>query len=66
MRPTSAAVSVIESTLEKKTVEGFIHEKLTSCLAVVKSFGLVRVGGSENDEGNIIASITRTTTVVIG
>lgn len=62
---TSAAVCVVEATLKQEPVEGLVHEKLASRLAVIDSFGLVRVGGSEDDESHVVASVTGTATVVI-
>ena len=65
LSPTGAAVSVIESTLEQKSVVGLVHEKLTSGLAVVESFGIVRIGGSENDKGHVVTSVAGAPTVVV-
>lgn len=64
LSPTGAAISVIEATLKKKSIEGFIHEKLTSGLAVIESFGLVRVRSSENDKGHVVASVAGAPAVV--
>ena len=51
--------------MEQELVERLIHEKLPRRFAVIDSFGLVRVGGSEDDEGNVVTSIAGTATVVI-
>ena len=61
----SAAMSILKATLKQETVVRFIHKKLASGFPIIESFGVTRIGGSENDEGNIIASVTRTATVVI-
>ena len=65
MSTTGAAISVIEATLKQKPVERFIHEELARSLAVIERFRLVRVGGSEYDKGNIVASVAGAPTVVI-
>ena len=62
---TSAAVCVVETTLKQEPVEGFVHEELPRSFAVIDSFGLVRVRGSENDEGHVVASIAGATTVIV-
>ena len=61
----SATVRVIEPTLKQESVVRLIHEKLARGLAVVESFGIVRVGGSEDDESHVVAGVTGTATVVV-
>lgn len=58
-------MSVVKTALKQEPVERLIHEELPRSLAVVESFGLIGVGGSENDEGNVVASVAGTATVVI-
>ena len=54
---TSAAVSVVKAALKQKPVVRAIHEQLPRSLAIVESFGLIGVGGGENDEGHVVASV---------
>ena len=61
----TAGDSIVKATLKQETVVRFVHKKLASGFPIIESFGVTRIGGSENDEGNIIASVTRTATVVI-
>ena len=51
--------------MEQKPVERLIHEKLASGFPIIESFGNVRIGSSENDESDVIASVTRTATIII-
>ena len=62
---TSAAVSIVEATLEQKPVERLVHKQLASSFSIVKSFRVTRIGGGENDKGNIITSVAGTAAVVI-
>ena len=65
LSPTSAAARVVKAALKQESVEGFVHEELPRSFTVVDSFGLVRVRGSENDEGHVVASIAGATTVIV-
>ena len=65
LRTRSTTVGIVKATLDQKSVEGLIHEKLSRSLAIIESFGNIGVGGSENDESHIIASITRTAAIII-
>lgn len=65
LRATSSAARVVKATLKQQPVERLVHEELPRRFAVVDSFRLVRVGGSENDESHIVASVAGATTVVI-
>ena len=58
-------MSVVEAALKQEPVERLVHEELTGGLAVIESFGIVRVGCSENDESYVVASVSGTATVVI-
>ena len=51
--------------MKQEPVERFVHEKLACGLAIIDSFRLIRVGGSENDEGHVVASVAGTATVVV-
>lgn len=51
--------------MKQKPVVRLIHEELARRLAVIERFRIVRVGGSEHDKGNIVASVTGAPTVVI-
>ena len=51
--------------MKQEPVKRLVHEKLARGLAIVDSFGLVGVGGSEHDKGNIVASVAGAPTVVI-
>ena len=62
---TSAAVSIVETALKQESVLWLVHEKLARSFAVIDSFGLVRVGGSEDDEGHVVARVSGTATVVV-
>lgn len=62
---TSAAVSIVESALKQESVLWLVHEKLARSFAVIERFRIVRVGGSEHDKGNIVASVAGAPTVVI-
>lgn len=65
LSPTGTAARVVKSTLKQKPVVRAIHEQLPCRLAVIERFRIVRVGGSEHDKGNIVASVTGAPTVVI-
>lgn len=62
---TSAAVRVIQPTLKQESVVRFVHEKLARSLAIVESFGLVRIGSSEDDKSHVVASIAGASAVVV-
>ena len=62
--PTSTTVGVIKSTLKKQSVADFVSENLPRSFAVIESFGIVRVSGSEDDEGDVIASVPRTPAII--
>ena len=62
---TGTAVRVVESTLKQKPVLRLVHKQLARRLAVVERFGVVRVGGSEDDKSHVVASITGTSAVVV-
>ena len=65
LSPTSAAARVVKPTLKQESVERFVHEQLPCRFAIVERFRIIRIGGSEDDEGNIVASVTGAPTVVI-
>ena len=62
---TSTAVSVVKAALKQKSIERLIHEKLPRRLTIIESFGLIGVGGSEDDEGHVVAGVAGTATVII-
>ena len=51
--------------MKQEPVVSLVSEDLPSRLAIVESFGLIRVGGSEDDESNVVAGVAGATTVVI-
>ena len=61
----SAAACFVQATLKQKTVAGFVNENLARGLAVVESFGLVRVSRRENDESVFVAGVAGTAAVVL-
>ena len=65
LRATSTAVGVVEPTLKQKPVLRLVHEELPRRFTVVESFGVVRVGGSEDDKGHVVASVAGTAAVVV-
>ena len=65
LRTASAAACFIQPTLEQKPVVRFVNEDLTGSLAVVESFGLVRVSRREDDERVFVAGVAGTAAVVL-
>ena len=65
LSPTGTATRVVKAALKQEPVLWLVHEKLPRSFAVIDSFGLVRVGGSEDDEGHVVSSVAGTATVVI-
>ena len=49
----------------QESVVRFVHEKLARSLAIVESFGLVRIGSSEDDKSHVVASIAGASAVVV-
>ena len=56
---------VVEPTLKQEPVVRLVSENLPSSFAVVESFGVVGVGGSEHDKSYVIARVAGAPTVVI-
>ena len=65
LSPTGTAMSVVKATLKQKPVVRAIHEQLPRSFSIVERFRLVGIGGSENNEGYVVASITGAPAVVI-
>jgi len=58
-------MGVVKATLKQKPIVRAIHEKLARRFSIIKRFRLVGIGGSENNEGHVVASITGAPAVVI-
>ena len=57
-------MGVVKAALKQESVVGLVHEQLPCRLAVIESFGLVGVGGREDDKRNLVACVTRAAAVV--
>ena len=65
MSSTGSAVRIVKATLEKKSIERLIHKQLPCRFSIIKRFGIIRIGSSEDDKGYVIASVAGAPTVVI-
>ena len=65
MSSTGSAVRIVKATLEKKSIERLIHKQLPCRFSIIKRFGIIGIGSSEDDKGHVIASIAGAPTVVI-
>ena len=64
MSSASTAISVVKSALQEQSVVGLIGENLTRGFAVVESFGIIGLGGGEDDKSDVVAGVARTAAVV--
>ena len=64
MSSASTAISVVKSALQKQSVVRFVCEDLPRGFTVVERFGLVGLGGGENDKSNVVAGVAGAPAVV--
>ena len=51
--------------MKQKPIKGLVHKQLPCRFAIVERFGLVRVGGSEDDKSHVVASVAGAPAVVV-